>query len=114
MLSIFNSFLLSNTQFESGSLSSDEHQFYDRMFKMICDILFAFKDTYVNLHLCLTLGAFSKTLLKHNKELLGPLRSLLNKLTNPNIGIDDSASLYVGHAIANILHFAIDEANDIQ
>jgi len=114
MLSIFNSFLLSNNQFVTGQLSSDENLYYAGMFKMICDILFAFKDTYVNLHLCLTLGAFSKTLLKFNKELLAPLRQLLNKLTNSNIGIDDSASLYVGHAIANILNHDIDETNDIQ
>ena len=37
----------------------------------------------------------------------------MNKLTNANIGLDDAASMYVGHAICNFLVHSMDEENDM-
>lgn len=94
-------------------MSEEEVQFYDNIFKMVCEILNSYKDTYVNLHCCLTLSAFCKTSLHSGSQILPVLRTLMNKLTSANVGLDDSASLYLGHAITNLLVHSIDEANDI-
>jgi hypothetical protein len=37
------------------------------------------------------------------------VKILLTKLSNSNIGIDESSSLYLGHAILNYSHLHIDE-----
>jgi hypothetical protein len=106
MLAILNSYLLRNPDIQ-GHLPADELSFYGEIFKMICEILNSYKDTYVNMHCVLTLAAF----LKFGKftELLGVVKGLMGKLSNSNVGLDESASLYMGHAILNLLMSDMDE-----
>ena len=78
---------------------------YVEIFKMICEILNSHRDTYVNLHCVLTLSTFCKNQIWQPlySEYIPALKILLNKLSNPNIGLDESSSLYLGHAILNLL-----------
>ena len=86
---------------------------YLSMFKMICEILNSYRDTYVNLHCVLTLGAFCKSLIvqKLYSEHIPTLKVLLSKLSNPNVGLDESSSLYLGHAILNLLTHCFRDAS---
>lgn len=59
MLAILNSYILRNPDVK-GDLSQEEQNFYTEIFKMICEILNSYKDTYVNMHCVLTLAAFLK------------------------------------------------------
>jgi hypothetical protein len=59
MLAILNSYLLRNPDVQ-GTLLAEEQNFYTTIFKMICEILNSYKDTYVNMHCVLTLAAFLK------------------------------------------------------
>ena len=38
----------------------------------------------------------------------------MNKLTNVNIGLDDAASMYLGHAICNFLAQEMNQEEDVQ
>jgi hypothetical protein len=85
------------------------------IFKLICEILHSYRDTYVNLHAVLTLSAYCKSLIKQPEyqELLPTLRELLSKLSSPHAGLDESASMYLGHAIMNLMAHQIDETSDL-
>lgn len=106
MLSIFNAYLLRNSAVK-GSANTNEQQQCAKMCEMICEILRLYRDTYVNLHCTLTLAAFCKaSLLPTSAEfsrLIPGLRTLFNKLTSENIGLDDASSLYLGHAVVTVL-----------
>lgn len=97
MLSIFNSFLFANTK--AQSLAQEKADFYLSNFKMLCEILNSYRDTYFNLHCCLTLAAFCKTMLV--EEMKRPVVTLFTKLTSANVGLDDSAALFLGHAMVH-------------
>jgi hypothetical protein len=83
--------------------------FYKNLFKMICEILNSYRDTYVNLHCIMTLCAYFRTFLNKNDsksdyiEFFPSIRVLLIKLANPNIGLSDTAAVYLGHSV--ILYF---------
>jgi hypothetical protein len=106
MLAILNSYLLRNPDVQ-GNLSAEEQNFYTSIFKMICEILNSYKDTYVNMHCVLTLAAFLK--LGKFQDLLPSMKVLISKLSNCNVGLDESSSLYMGHAILNLLQLDMDE-----
>jgi len=95
-------------------LPAGEKQFYAKIFEMICEILNSYRDTYVNLHCVLTLSVFCKTLVKPGStaygSFIGGIRTLLNKLTT---SLDDSASLFLGHTILNVLSHQIEDDIDL-
>lgn len=99
MLSIYNSFLLA---VDFTHLPESELEFHTEMFKMICEILNSVRDTYINLHCCQTLSVFCKEFIRLKPDLRPVLKQLFVKLSNPNVGMDDSACLYLGHAIYNM------------
>jgi len=82
-----------------------------------------YRDTYVNLHCVLNLAAFCKVFLLPASAEFGRyaqgLRTLFNKLSSENVGLDDASSLYLGHAIVNFLSHLnsqgqLDDTNDVQ
>lgn len=114
VLSIFNAYLLRNADVTgAGAKSSEERA---KMFEQICEILRLYRDTYVNLHCVLNLAAFCKVLTSdENGRYAQGLRTLFNKLSSENVGLDDASSLYLGHAIVNFLSQGqLDDANDVQ
>ena len=79
---------------------------------MICEILSSYKDTYVNLHCMLTLASFLKMSQPGDnffQDFMPNLKVLLSKLSNCNVGLDESSSLYAGHAILNLMRHELDE-----
>jgi hypothetical protein len=79
---------------------------------MICEILNSYKDTYVNMHCVLTLASFlkiSEVGANFFEEFMPTLKVLISKLANCNVGLDESSSLYAGHAIMNMMKHEIDE-----
>ena len=110
ILSIFNAHLLNSAEFnDQAMLSKDkkEVQYYVALLKMICEILHSYRETYVNLHSMITLSAFCKKHITPGNpeyaELIPKIFELLAKLGNTNIGLDQTAAVYLGHA--NILFF---------
>ena len=112
MLAIYNAFLLRNPEMKELKLAAEDRAFYLGIFKMICEILHSYRDTYVNLHSVLTLSAYCKNLIKEPEyqDLVPTLRQLLLTLSNPNIGLCESSSIYLGHAIVNLMAHKIDES----
>ena len=100
MLSIYNAFLTSNQQ---------ETELNMNMLRMVCEIVNNYRDTYVNLHCCLTLAIFCK--FEHQPEVTLVLKTLFLKLTSANVGLDDSAATYLGHAIVNLISKNTDESD---
>lgn len=82
------------------------------MFKMISEILNSYKDTYVSLHCVLSLASFFKKTSQDNnifQQFMPDVKTLLGKLSNSNVGLDESSSLYMGHLIVNFLKLEMDE-----
>ena len=85
---------------------------------MVCEILNSYKDTYVNLHCVLTLAVFLKNIVNRKSEYFAKyfdgVSTLLNKLSNPNLGIglDDASALHLGYAIVNVFNHEIDETEN--
>lgn len=110
ILSIFNAHLLNSAEFNSQAMLSkdkQEIQFYVNLLKMVCEILHSHRETYVNLHSMITLSAFCKRHIKPgNSEyavLIPKIFELLSKLSNPNVGLDETSAVYLGQA--NLLFF---------
>lgn len=74
---------------------------------MVCEVLHSYRETYVNLHCMITLSAFCKRHIKPGnaeyEELIPKIFELLCKLSNPNIGLDETSAVYLGQA--NLLFF---------
>lgn len=113
MLAILNSYLINNN--DAANLMQaplEEKEFYIDIFKMISEILNSYKDTYVSLHCVLSLASFfKKTSIDNNifQQFMPDIKSLLSKLANPNVGLDESSSLYMGHMILNYIRLDMDE-----
>lgn len=100
MISIYNAYALS---VDFKNVTKNEVEFHYEVLKMICDILYQVKDIYINLHCCQTLSILCKSFISLKNEIIPIILELLIKLSNPNIGIDDSACLYLGQGIFNVL-----------
>ena len=113
MLGILNSFLINNQDASNlMSVPEDEKVFYVEIFKMISEILNSYKDTYVSLHCVLSLASFFKKTSQDNNifaQFMPDVKTLLSKLANTNVGLDEASSLYMGHLIMNFLKLEIDD-----
>lgn len=102
MLSILNTYILSN----QDQKTSQEKDFYVNLFKMLCEIIKEYKDTYVAQHCVQTLASLLKTENQNKstfyKEYLPQVKTLLHEKSQV-WGLNDSASIFVGHAILNLL-----------
>ena len=95
---VFVEYLVSDRASTQQELQMQE---FKDIFTMSCEILQVNNDTYVNLHFITLLAAYFKQRTPFNLygDLMPQVQQLVKKLSEPVAGVNEAASLHLGHLI---------------